>query len=88
MEPLAFLSPLAESRDLSQTTFSTYSKRRINCIVLHRLTIKILCAFALVAGAVPTSIHAESSEGESSMTVADGTMVSLEYTLTLEDQSV
>ncbi len=57
-------------------------------MVLHRLTIKILCAFALVAGAVPTSIHAESSEGESSMTVADGTMVSLEYTLTLEDQSV
>lgn len=57
-------------------------------MVLSRLTIKILCAFALVAGAVPTSIHAESSEGESSMTVADGTMVSLEYTLTLEDQSV
>lgn len=57
-------------------------------MVWHRLTLRVLCACALIAGIVPISVQAESLEGKSSMTVSDGKMVSLEYTLTLEDQAV
>lgn len=43
----------------------------------------ILCAFIL-----PMSIQAEAEEGEGEMTISEGSTVSIEYTLRLEDKEV
>lgn len=52
------------------------------------ITAGALCVFVLVTGVMASSVQAESPNGGSGMTVADGKIVSMEYTLTSKDKKV
>jgi FKBP-type peptidyl-prolyl cis-trans isomerase SlyD len=54
-------------------------------MALHTLT-RVLACSVLIASGIATTGHAESQEGGSPMTVSDGKTISMEYTLTLENQ--
>ena len=56
-------------------------------MVWRQFTVRALCVFALVAGIIPTATQAE-SPGGSNMSISDGNIVSLEYTLTLDNKEV
>jgi FKBP-type peptidyl-prolyl cis-trans isomerase 2 len=56
-------------------------------MALHALA-RVMCCTVLVASAVAISAQAESPDGGSPMTISDGKTVSMEYTLTLENQKV
>lgn len=55
-------------------------------MALHTFT-RVLCCSMLIASGIATSAQAESQEGGSPMTVSDGKTISMEYTLTLENQN-
>ena len=57
-------------------------------MVLRRMAVRALCVFTLVTGSGCASAVADSPGGDAGLTVADGNIVSLEYTLTLEDKEV
>ena len=56
-------------------------------MVLIRITLRALCVIGLVTSIVPTPSLAE-SPGGAGITISDGNVVSLEYTLTLQDKEV
>ncbi len=56
-------------------------------MALSRTTLRVLCVIGLFTGIVPTPTQAE-SPGETGITISDGHVVSLEYTLTLQDKKV
>ena len=56
-------------------------------MALHALA-RFVCCSVLVASALATSAQAELQEGGSPMTVSDGKTISMEYTLTLENNEV
>ena len=57
-------------------------------MALHALSIRVVCGFFLMFVTFMTSVQAQTSDGETPMTVSDGKTISMEYTLTLEDQKV
>lgn len=57
-------------------------------MALHALAIRVVCGFFLMFVTFMTSVQAQTSDGETPMTVSDGKTISMEYTLTLEDQKV
>ncbi len=57
-------------------------------MVLRRITLSGLCMYALATAMTPMLALAESPEGGTPMTIADGTTVSMEYTLTLDNKEV
>jgi len=57
-------------------------------MVLRRMTLGALCLYGLATAMALTSAQAESPEGGAGMTVTDGSTVSLEYTLTLDNKDV
>jgi len=52
------------------------------------MALRALCAFLLFTSAVPSLIFAETQGAETNIPISDGNLVSLEYTLTLEDKKV
>jgi FKBP-type peptidyl-prolyl cis-trans isomerase SlyD len=56
-------------------------------MALHALA-RFVCCSVLVASALATSAQGELQEGGSPMTVSDGKTISMEYTLTLENNEV
>ena len=57
-------------------------------MVTRRMTLRALCMLTLVAGFGSTSVLAESPGSGNGLTIADGHIVSLEYTLTLQNKEV
>ncbi|MGE0472515.1 MAG: peptidylprolyl isomerase [Nitrospirales bacterium] len=57
-------------------------------MVLRRITLSALGLFALITAMIPMFALAESPEGGTAMTIADGTTVSMEYTLKLDNNEV
>ncbi len=57
-------------------------------MALNALAIRTVCCLILMAVPFATLVQAESSGGDSSMTVSEGKTISMEYTLTLEDKKV
>ena len=57
-------------------------------MMLHGITPWIVLGAMLCAGIAPMSVQAGSQGGEKEMTVSEGTTVSIEYTLELEDKAV
>ena len=55
---------------------------------LPQTALKALCAFVLTTSMVPSLVLAEAPSTKTSMPISDGKLVSLEYTLTLEDKKV
>lgn len=61
------------------------SKRRVK---LRGMTPWVALGVILSAVVLPMSIQAEAEEGEGEMTISEGSTVSIEYTLRLEDKEV
>ena len=57
-------------------------------MALRRITLRALCMCGLATALALSSAQAESPEGGAGMTIADGTTVSMEYTLTLDNKEV
>ena len=57
-------------------------------MVLRRITLGALCAVGLVTAMALTFAQAESPDGGTGMAIADGSTVSMEYTLTLDNKEV
>lgn len=57
-------------------------------MVLRQMAFCAFCVFALVAGMGPMLAQAEFPGGETGMSISEGNIVSLEYTLKLEDKEV
>jgi FKBP-type peptidyl-prolyl cis-trans isomerase 2 len=57
-------------------------------MVSRRIAIRAVCALACIVGFIPAFSQAGSPEGGGGMTISDGKTVSLEYTLTLDNQEV
>ena len=57
-------------------------------MALCTLAIRVLCCFIFMAAPFVATVQAETSEGDASMTVSDGKTISMEYTLTLDDEKV
>jgi len=57
-------------------------------MVLHRTLLQVCSLFALVVGMFSAPALAKSPTGDSGMTISEGNLVSMEYTLTLEDEKV
>ncbi len=57
-------------------------------MALHALAVRVVCCCFLMVGTFTTSVLADMSEGDTSMTVSEGKTVSMEYTLTLENKDV
>ena len=57
-------------------------------MALSRKPIRALCMFVFLIGLLSTSAQAEIQTGGAGLTISDGNVVSLEFTLTLENKEV